>query len=169
MYMNPRGALLHIGQGRPGASTGRGKDGDECDMRDPRKGDRKMSRRSQVEGLKARAVFAFGLLCAFLVVPSNAEQQNVVERYPPREDESMRDDHTRVWYLPCDVEITHPITGHKVIEHTITRYHEKGCGLCYVDSSGRYVPASPEWQRSPSGFALAKAAYSAEASEAEGG
>jgi hypothetical protein len=83
----------------------------------------------------------------------------IIAEYPAVEVVSERDDHTRVWNVVRDVEVTDPVTGEKRIEQTESLIKEKGCGVCYQDADGNWQPSLIEWERSASGFQITRAGY----------
>jgi len=83
----------------------------------------------------------------------------VIAEHPPVELVDQRDDHTRVWKVVRDVQVTDPVTGEKRLEQTESLIKEKGCGLCYQDASGNWQPSVIEWETTPSGFQITRAGY----------
>jgi hypothetical protein len=84
---------------------------------------------------------------------------SIIAENPVVEVVGERDDHTRVWKVVRDVEVTDPGTGEKRLEQTASLIKEKGSGLCYRDVNGNWQPSVIEWERSASGFQIARAGY----------
>jgi len=82
----------------------------------------------------------------------------VTAEHPPVEIVEKRDDHTRIWEIVREIEITRP-DGSTTLDTIKSYIHEKASGLCYKDASGAYVPSLAEWRETPDGFVIDRCPY----------
>ena len=92
-------------------------------------------------------------------VPEATPTTSIIAEHPVVEVVEDRDDHTRVWRVVRDMEVTDPGTGEKRLEQTESFIKEKGSGLCYRDALGNWQPSVIEWETIASGFQIARAGY----------
>jgi hypothetical protein len=91
-------------------------------------------------------------------VSEGTVSSRVIAHHEPIELIEQRDEHTRVWEIAREVEATHP-DGSTTVETIKSYVHEKASGLCYRDSSGKFVPSVAEWREVPDGFVIDRCAY----------